>query len=144
MFDFSYFFTEVYENDTKNNEELFLDIDSLLDKEAERMELVNKELVAAKLILKNRQEYDALAKLIKKKPSRVETLTALKKLQTELDEDQKRQKLLEQKLSEKRKNMHLLAILLNNLENDDLHDPNALPLQTEETNVEVTKKEHEA
>ncbi|KAI1711218.1 tho complex subunit 7 domain-containing protein [Ditylenchus destructor] len=110
----------VHEEETKNNEELFVEIDGLLLKNTERMEKVKEELSEAKLVRKNRQEYDILAKLIKDKPSRQETLETLRRLQAELDQDQERQKFLEQKLVDRRKNMYSLAILLNSLDEDAL------------------------
>uniref|UniRef100_A0A915E2W5 Uncharacterized protein n=1 Tax=Ditylenchus dipsaci TaxID=166011 RepID=A0A915E2W5_9BILA len=89
--------SDVLEQETISNEELFVDIDHMLDKNTERMEQVKEELANAKQ----------------------ETVETLKNLQSQLDEDQEKQQQLEQKLVERRKNMYSLAILLNNLEEEE-------------------------
>jgi hypothetical protein len=72
--------------------------------------------VNAKLVRKNRQEYDGLAKLIIAKPSRPESTAFLAKIELEIKELHEQKKELEAKLMEKRKNMYALAVLLDDLE----------------------------
>ncbi|KAH7695456.1 IL5 receptor binding protein [Aphelenchoides avenae] len=79
------------------------------------MAQVKAELAKAKVVRKNRQEYDAIAKLISEIPSRSESQQSLETLRQEINDLQGRQKSLEQKLSERRKNIYALAVLLNNL-----------------------------
>lgn len=59
---------------------------------------VKEELASAKLVRKNRQEYEALARIIKEKPSRTDSVKTLKRLQEELDENCEKQKELEQRV----------------------------------------------
>lgn len=73
-------------------------------------------MVEAKLVRKNRQEYDSLAKLINGKPSRNESNALLAEIKDEITELRDQQKELESKLADKRKNMYALAVLLSDLD----------------------------
>jgi THO complex subunit 7 len=111
----------VIDTETKKYQELFVDIDEHIENATQKMETVKKSLEEAKLVRKNRQEYDALAKMIEEHPSRADSMKKLAKLQQELDEHHEKQRSLEQKLSERRKNMYALAVMLHSLD-DNLDD----------------------
>lgn len=64
----------------------------------EQMAQVKAELAKAKVVRKNRQEYDAIAKLISEIPSRSESQQSLETLRQEINDLQGRQKSLEQKV----------------------------------------------
>jgi THO complex subunit 7 len=87
-----------------------------ISKLRDRIEHVKTELAEAKLVRKNKQEYDALAKLILAKSSRPESAAQLEKIELEINELHERKKELEDKLAEKRKNTYALAVLLSDLE----------------------------
>ncbi|KAI6183055.1 hypothetical protein M3Y97_00447300 [Aphelenchoides bicaudatus] len=96
--------------------EFMRQVESDIAKLRQRIEEIKEELVNAKLVRKNRQEYDGLAKLINGKPSRPESTSSLAKVELEIKELHDQQKELEAKLMEKRKNMYALAVLLSDLD----------------------------
>ena len=63
---------------------------------------MKEELAQAKLVRRNRQEYDVLAKVIKERPSRAETERRLRDLHQQLEADLERQRVLEQKVGMRR------------------------------------------
>ncbi|KAH7712076.1 THO complex subunit 7-like protein [Aphelenchoides avenae] len=106
---------EMLELEEEKYRELFVDTEEQITQATEQMAQVKAELAKAKVVRKNRQEYDAIAKLISEIPSRSESQQSLETLRQEINDLQGRQKSLEQKLSERRKNIYALAVLLSNL-----------------------------
>ncbi|KAE8612613.1 hypothetical protein XENTR_v10012914 [Xenopus tropicalis] len=68
----------------ENYEKIYVDIESSIAAAHEKIAECKKQILQAKRIRKNRQEYDALAKVIQQHPDRHETLKQLEALDKEL------------------------------------------------------------
>jgi len=73
------------------------------------IEETKQELVEAKLVRKNRMEYDALAKVIQSHPDRDSSTTRLETVREELGQLEEREKQLQEKLETRKKQFHLLV-----------------------------------
>jgi len=78
-------------------------------KAREEIEETKHELTEAKLIRKNRMEYDALAKVIQSHPDRDSSMQRLSGVQEELLQLQDKERLLQDKLETRKKQFHLLV-----------------------------------
>lgn len=74
------------------------------------------ELLTAKCVRRNRQEYDALAKVIQQHPDRQETMRKLEELDKELESYKETKQSLQSKLELRRKQFHLLVVSLHEME----------------------------
>lgn len=84
---------------------LATEIEDQMSSSAASMEAAKKELITARQIRRNRQEYNLLVKMIEELPSRSDTQSKLEDLSDDLNIQQEKQKHLENKLAERRNNM---------------------------------------
>ncbi|CAI4227913.1 unnamed protein product [Auanema sp. JU1783] len=89
----------------------------------DKMADAKKELNAARLVRRNRQEYAQIVKQIEELPSRDESARKLEEIQEELTQQHERQRLLESKLNERRVQLQafngILATFQQFLDNDE-------------------------
>ncbi|KAM4722526.1 THO complex subunit 7 [Rhinophrynus dorsalis] len=109
----------------ENYEKIYADIESSIAGAHEKIAECKKQILQAKRIRKNRQEYDALAKVIQHHPTRQETLKQLEDLGKELQQLSHTKENVEDKLELRRKQFHVLLSTIHELqqtlENDDKH-----------------------
>jgi len=94
------------------------------------IEETKQELVEAKLVRKNRMEYDALAKVIQSHPDRDSSTTRLETVREELGQLEEREKQLQEKLETRKKQFHLLV--------SSIHQMQDLLAEDEEENPQKT------
>jgi len=104
----------VKEND--NYEELYTKIDDDLKNAVVKIEECKKDLEKAKVIRKNRQEYDALAKIINQHPDRQATIDRIAALEKEHSDLKNTNTQLERKLEQRRRQFHLLVTSIHQLQ----------------------------
>jgi len=118
--------TAMYQAEMKNYESLCEQIENSIADAHKKLENCKTELLEAKRIRKNRQEYDVLAKVIQTHPDRKETMRKLQKLSSELSQFQKTKEALEDKLNLRRKHFAVLSNALQELqgllEDDELEE----------------------
>ncbi|MEE6501902.1 hypothetical protein FKM82_004354 [Ascaphus truei] len=83
----------------ENYEKIYFDIESSIAAAHEKISECKKQILQAKRIRKNRQEYDALAKVIQHHPDRHETLKQLEALGKELQQLSRTKENVEDKVS---------------------------------------------
>ncbi|XP_041446861.1 THO complex subunit 7 homolog isoform X3 [Xenopus laevis] len=107
----------------ENYEKIYVDIESGIAAAHEKITECKKQILQAKRIRKNRQEYDALAKVIQQHPDRHETLKQLEALDKELKQLSHTKENVEDKLELRRKQFYVLLSTIHELqqtlENDD-------------------------
>ncbi|XP_069823043.1 THO complex subunit 7 isoform X3 [Dendropsophus ebraccatus] len=107
----------------ENYEKIYSDIESSIAAAHEKIAECKKQILQAKRIRKNRQEYDALAKVIQHHPDRHETLKQLEALDKELKQLSHTKENVEDKLELRRKQFHVLLSTIHELqqtlENDE-------------------------
>ncbi|KAG9483605.1 hypothetical protein GDO78_009496 [Eleutherodactylus coqui] len=107
----------------ENYEKIYSDIESSITAAHEKISECKKQILQAKRIRKNRQEYDALAKVIQHHPDRHETLKQLEALDKELKQLSRTKENVEDKLELRRKQFHVLLSTIHELqqtlENDE-------------------------
>ncbi|XP_041130856.1 THO complex subunit 7 homolog [Polyodon spathula] len=107
----------------ENYEEIYTEIGQNLTAAHEKIAECKKEILQAKRIRKNRQEYDALAKVIQQHPDRHDTLKQLESLDKELQHLSQIKENVEDKLELRKKQFHVLLStiqeLQQTLENDE-------------------------
>ncbi|XP_048879680.1 THO complex subunit 7 homolog isoform X3 [Brienomyrus brachyistius] len=107
----------------ENYEKIYADIEQSITSAHEKIAECKKEILRAKRIRKNRQEYDALAKVIQQHPDRHETMKQLKALDKELQQLSRIKENVEDKLELRKKQFHVLLStireLQQTLENDE-------------------------
>ncbi|MEE6501901.1 hypothetical protein FKM82_004354 [Ascaphus truei] len=107
----------------ENYEKIYFDIESSIAAAHEKISECKKQILQAKRIRKNRQEYDALAKVIQHHPDRHETLKQLEALGKELQQLSRTKENVEDKLELRRKQFHVLLSTIHELqqtlENDE-------------------------
>ncbi|XP_077308071.1 THO complex subunit 7 isoform X2 [Lithobates pipiens] len=107
----------------ENYEKIYSDIESSIAAAHEKIAECKKQILQAKRIRKNRQEYDALAKVIQNHPDRHETLKQLEALDKELKQLSHTKENVEDKLELRRKQFHVLLSTIHELqqtlENDE-------------------------
>uniref|UniRef100_T1J0H4 THO complex subunit 7 homolog n=1 Tax=Strigamia maritima TaxID=126957 RepID=T1J0H4_STRMM len=89
-----------------NYESLYKNIEQAIEEAHKDIATRKHDLVQAKRIRKNRQEYDALARVITQHPDRQATLSNLTSLHKELDKLKQTRQSLEDKLEIRRKQFH--------------------------------------
>ncbi|XP_006001172.1 THO complex subunit 7 homolog [Latimeria chalumnae] len=107
----------------ENYEKIYKEIESSITAAHEKIAECKKQILQAKRIRKNRQEYDALAKVIQQHPDRHETLKQLVSLGKELQHLSHIKENVEDKLELRRKQFHVLLCTIHELqqtlENDE-------------------------
>ncbi|XP_072276919.1 THO complex subunit 7 [Pyxicephalus adspersus] len=107
----------------ENYEKIYSDIESSIAAAHEKIGECKKQILQAKRIRKNRQEYDALAKVIQNHPDRHDTLKQLEALDKELKQLSHTKESVEDKLELRRKQFHVLLSTIHELqqtlENDE-------------------------
>ncbi|XP_028680595.1 THO complex subunit 7 homolog isoform X1 [Erpetoichthys calabaricus] len=107
----------------ENYEKIYKDIEQSISAAHEKIAECKREILQAKRIRKNRQEYDALAKVIQQHPDRHETLKQLEALDKELQRLCHIKESVEEKLELRKKQFHVLLSTIHELqqtlENDE-------------------------
>lgn len=116
----------------ENYDKIHQDIEQNIASAHEKIAECKKEILRAKRIRKNRQEYDALAKVIQQHPDRHETLKQLEALDRELQHLSQIKENVEDKLELRKKQFHVLLSTIQELqqtleideksEHDDVHE----------------------
>ncbi|XP_053325333.1 THO complex subunit 7 homolog [Spea bombifrons] len=99
-----------------NYEKIYTDIEKNIAAAHEKISECKKQILQAKRIRKNRQEYDALAKVIEHHPDRHETLQQLDALGKELQQLSHMKESVEDKLELRRKQFHVLLSTIHELQ----------------------------
>ncbi|KAF8372698.1 thoc-7 [Pristionchus pacificus] len=107
--------TEMCAEQVHEYDRLAAEIEEQMSSSAASMESAKRELISARQVRRNRQEYNMLVKMIEELPSRSETQSKLEDLSDDLNIQQEKQKLLENKLAERRNNMIAFNIIVENL-----------------------------
>ncbi|NP_001279966.1 THO complex subunit 7 homolog [Callorhinchus milii] len=106
-----------------NYETIYKDIENNISAAHDKIADCKKQILRAKRIRKNRQEYDALARVIQQHPDRHETLQQLEALGKELQHLSHIKESVEDKLELRRKQFHVLLSTIHELqqtlENDE-------------------------
>ncbi|KAJ7405544.1 THO complex subunit 7 like protein [Willisornis vidua] len=100
----------------ENYEKIYKDIENSIAAAHEKISECKKQILQAKRIRKNRQEYDALAKVIQHHPDRHETLKQLEALGKELQNLSHIKENVEDKLELRRKQFHVLLSTIHELQ----------------------------
>uniref|UniRef100_A0A670JA26 Uncharacterized protein n=1 Tax=Podarcis muralis TaxID=64176 RepID=A0A670JA26_PODMU len=100
----------------ENYEKIYKDIENNIAAAHEKIAECKKQILQAKRIRKNRQEYDALAKVIQHHPDRHETLKQLEALGKELQHLSHIKENVEDKLELRRKQFHVLLSTIHELQ----------------------------
>ncbi|CAB3406804.1 unnamed protein product [Caenorhabditis bovis] len=95
-------------------EEVVKEVEAEIEKRVDSIEDAKKELAAARIVKKNRQEYLKSVKSIEQFPTREETSRRLIEIRDEFERQHERQRILEAKISERRNQMLALNIVLYN------------------------------
>ncbi|CAJ0952429.1 unnamed protein product, partial [Mesorhabditis belari] len=99
----------------KEYEEQCQAIEDQIAETRQKMKEAEVALAEARIVRKNKQEYDALGKKVEEFPSRPETTRKLEEVNDELERLQQRQQLLEDKLSERRQRLYELEQIISNV-----------------------------
>ncbi|XP_033295061.1 THO complex subunit 7 homolog [Orcinus orca] len=109
--------------EVENYEKTYKEIEGNIAGAHEKIAEFKKQILQAKQIRKNRQEYDALAKAIQRHPDRHETLKEIEALGKELEHLSRVKQSVEDKLELRRKQFHVLFTTIHELqqalENDE-------------------------
>ncbi|RUS77978.1 hypothetical protein EGW08_014239 [Elysia chlorotica] len=107
---------EMNKQEQKNYEKLRKDIEDKIEEATARIAEAKTELLLAKCIRKNRQEYDNLAKIIQQQPDRQGTTRQLEALDKELSTLVQTKQQLEEKLELRRKQFMVLITSIRELQ----------------------------
>ena len=114
----------------ENYEKLYCHIKQQILDAKQDIAACKEQLQQAKIVRKNKQEYDALAKIIEKHPERKLTVAEIEKLELEIDELNLKKQTLMQKLEMRQKQFHVLIYsvqLLQQILEDD-HEVNEVTI----------------
>jgi len=106
------------------------------------IEETKQELVEAKLVRKNRMEYDALAKVIQSHPDRDSSTTRLETVREELGQLEEREKQLQEKLETRKKQFHLLVSSIHQMQDLLAEDEEENPQKTGENIIIIKEMEN--
>jgi len=109
----------VYEMNKKQMEKykkLEEEIDRNVELANQEIEKSKKELVEAKLIRKNRQQYDIMGEVVLQHPDRINTENKITDYQHELEEMKSQELNLVEKLNRKKKQCHALLTSIHHLQ----------------------------
>ncbi|XP_069499816.1 THO complex subunit 7 [Ambystoma mexicanum] len=124
----------------ENYEKIYTEIESSISAAHEKIAECKKQILQAKRIRKNRQEYDALAKVIQNHPDRHETLKQLDALGKELQHLSHIKDNVEDKLELRRKQFHVLLSTIHELQQTlDISDDEKLTEESQEAEMESGK-----
>ncbi|KAF7260638.1 hypothetical protein EG68_01880 [Paragonimus skrjabini miyazakii] len=112
--------------------ELFKKIKTDMENAKVRMDECKEELRTAKIIRKNRREYDSLAKIIAEHPERDVTLEKCQKLKSQLQRLQELDKEYDRKIALRKKQFHLFLFALNGMQKLIEEDESLSPVATED------------
>ena len=96
----------------------------------EEIRQTKEELVKARIIRRNRMEYDAMAKVINKNPDRATQEKKIEDVQTDIEKLKAKEAALEDKLESRKKQFHVLIQSIHNLQ-ALLNEDNEITLGTE-------------
>ncbi|NXM00173.1 THOC7 protein, partial [Tyrannus savana] len=121
---------------------LFLKKENSIAAAHEKISECKKQILQAKRIRKNRQEYDALAKVIQHHPDRHETLKQLEALGKELQNLSHIKENVEDKLELRRKQFHVLLSTIHELQQTLENDEKLSEAEeSQETQMEAEAKQ---
>ncbi|TRY59092.1 hypothetical protein DNTS_028629 [Danionella cerebrum] len=120
----------------ENYESIYKDIETSISSAHEKIAECKKEILRAKRIRKNRQEYDALARVIKKHPDRHETLKQLEALDNELQRLSHTKESVEDKLELRKKQFHVLLTTIQELQQTLENDEKMESYETQDSQME--------
>ncbi|RWS19498.1 THO complex subunit-like protein, partial [Leptotrombidium deliense] len=115
--------------EVQNYEELYTKIENGIDEAQDRIAKCKSELQKAKVIRKNKQEYDFLARIIVSHPDRKESLKRLALLEDEIKKLQQVKEELNKKVEKRRRQFQVLLTSAHELQ---------MMLQEEENNIADT------
>ncbi|KAJ1110176.1 hypothetical protein NDU88_007531 [Pleurodeles waltl] len=124
----------------ENYEKIYTDIENSIAAAHEKIAECKKQILQAKRIRKNRQEYDALAKVIQNHPDRHETLKQLDALGKELQHLSHIKDSVEDKLELRRKQFHVLLSTIHELQ-QTLESDEKCAEESQEVHMETESKE---
>ncbi|KAM6344202.1 THO complex subunit 7 isoform 1-T2 [Alca torda] len=126
----------------ENYEKIYKDIENSIAAAHEKISECKKQILQAKRIRKNRQEYDALAKVIQHHPDRHETLKQLEALGKELQHLSHIKENVEDKLELRRKQFHVLLSTIHELQQTLENDEKLSEAEeSQETQMETETKQ---
>ncbi|XP_015496114.1 THO complex subunit 7 homolog [Parus major] len=126
----------------ENYEKIYKDIENSIAAAHEKISECKKQILQAKRIRKNRQEYDALAKVIQHHPDRHETLKQLEALGKELQNLSHIKENVEDKLELRRKQFHVLLSTIHELQQTLENDEKLSEAEeSQETQIEAEAKQ---
>uniref|UniRef100_A0A8C3EWS2 THO complex subunit 7 n=1 Tax=Corvus moneduloides TaxID=1196302 RepID=A0A8C3EWS2_CORMO len=126
----------------ENYEKIYKDIENSIAAAHEKISECKKQILQAKRIRKNRQEYDALAKVIQHHPDRHETLKQLEALGKELQNLSHIKENVEDKLELRRKQFHVLLSTIHELQQTLENDEKLSEAEeSQETQMEAEAKQ---
>ncbi|XP_023791440.1 THO complex subunit 7 homolog [Cyanistes caeruleus] len=126
----------------ENYEKIYKDIENSIAAAHEKISECKKQILQAKRIRKNRQEYDALAKVIQHHPDRHETLKQLEALGKELQNLSHIKENVEDKLELRRKQFHVLLSTIHELQQTLENDEKLSEAEeSQETQLEAEAKQ---
>uniref|UniRef100_A0A452U5Z1 Uncharacterized protein n=1 Tax=Ursus maritimus TaxID=29073 RepID=A0A452U5Z1_URSMA len=125
----------------ENYEKIYKEIECSIAGAHEKIAECKKQILQAKRIRKNRQEYDALAKVIQHHPDRHETLKELESLGKELEHLSHIKESVEDKLELRRKQFHVLLSTIHKLQQTLENDEKLSEVEeTQESTMETEPK----
>ncbi|XP_063796983.1 THO complex subunit 7 homolog isoform X2 [Pseudophryne corroboree] len=124
----------------ENYEKIYTDIESSIVAAHEKIAECKKQILQAKRIRKNRQEYDALAKVIQHHPDRHETLKQLEALDKELKQLSHTKESVEDKLELRRKQFHVLLSTIHELQ-QTLDNDEKLAEESQDSQMETENQQ---
>uniref|UniRef100_G1SWM0 Uncharacterized protein n=1 Tax=Oryctolagus cuniculus TaxID=9986 RepID=G1SWM0_RABIT len=124
----------------ENYEKIYKEIECNIAGAHEKIAECKKQILQAKQIRKNRQEYDALAKVIEQHPDRHETLKKLESLGKELERLSHIKESVEDKLELRRKQFHALLSNIQELQQTLENDEKLPETEAHRTSVEADPK----
>ncbi|XP_069493740.1 THO complex subunit 7 homolog [Ambystoma mexicanum] len=122
-----------------NYKQMYTDIECSIAAAHEKIADYKKQILQAKRIRRNRQEYDVLAKVIQKHPDRHATLRQLDALGEELQRLNDTKAFAEDKLELKRKQFHVLLSTIHELQ-QTLENDEKLAEESREARMEAESK----
>ena len=106
----------------------------------EEIRQTKEELVKARIIRRNRMEYDAMAKVINKNPDRATQEKKIEDVQTDIEKLKAKEAALEDKLESRKKQFHVLIQSIHNLQ-ALMNEDNEITLGTERESLEEVQND---
>ncbi|NXN06742.1 THOC7 protein, partial [Indicator maculatus] len=135
-------YEKIYKDIVEHNSLYFCFKENSIAAAHEKISECKKQILQAKRIRKNRQEYDALAKVIQQHPDRHETLKQLEALGKELQHLSHIKENVEDKLELRRKQFHVLLSTIHELQQTLENDEKLSEAEeSQETQMEAEAKQ---